>query len=327
MTEFIGRKVRVGLGVESAYGTAVAPTIWPKHTKFNFQRKTTTVQNVSAMGRNEKVNDSALVEAWAEGTLEGKVYDLSFPILLYNILGSLSSADNADTNPVVKDHTINVDNSVNIAKSITIAKVDPNTDRRHGMGTLENLDITCDQGGWVMFSGALHALQGSTATDTPADTAENSFTSKHVTVKLATNVAGLTGATAIPIKSFKMSIKRNDVNKYFTVGGIDPTGINTGTIEVEGELVLKYTDTTYEALWFANTQQALQISIVNSDVTIGAAAKPGFVFTMPKVRLDTLDQSDDLDTIVEQTVAFRAELDISSGYMIRCVVTNTNASY
>ena len=96
--EFIGRRVSVGLGVESTYGTEVAPTIWPRHMKLGFQRKTTRVENESAMGRVEGVNDSAVVEQWAEGVLEGKVYDLSIGYLLYNIFGTLVTTDNADAN-------------------------------------------------------------------------------------------------------------------------------------------------------------------------------------------------------------------------------------
>src|SRR3954466_13018015 len=127
--EFIGRRAAVGLGVESTYGTEVAPTIWPKHTRFNFQRKNTRVENTSAMGRNESVNDSAIVEEWAEGDFEGKVYDQSIGYFLYNIFGSLVTSDNADSDASVKNHTFDVSSS-NVAKSLTIARVDPLSSRR-----------------------------------------------------------------------------------------------------------------------------------------------------------------------------------------------------
>jgi hypothetical protein len=291
----------------------------------DFQRKTTSIQNESAMGRNEKVNDSAIIEEWAEGDLEGKVYDLSIGALLYNIFGTLVTSDNADSNAAVKDHTLDVAQS-NIAKTLTIARVDPIASRRHAYGTLENLEITAEQGGWVMVKGALQALVGASASDTAAYAAENSFTSKHVTAKIASNVAGLGAASALSIKNLRLTISR-DTSKFFPHGSIDPSVINIGPFAVEGELVLRYDANTLENLWFANTQQALQISIVNSDVTIGAAAHPGLVFTLPKVRLNTFEMSDDLDEIVEQTVGFTAELDVSAGYMIRGVLTNTQSAY
>src|SRR3954447_23421828 len=98
MPEFIGRRVAVGVGVEATPGTAVAPAHWIKHTSLDFQRKNTRVENDSAMGRNEGVNDSAIVEEWAEGTLEGKVYDQSIGYLLYNVFGALVTSDNPDAN-------------------------------------------------------------------------------------------------------------------------------------------------------------------------------------------------------------------------------------
>lgn len=95
--EFIGRRKAVGFGVESTAGTSAAPSFWYRHMSLDFQRKVTAIQNESAMGRNEKVNDSAIVEEWAEGTLEGKVYDLSIGPLLYNIFGTLVTTDNVQT--------------------------------------------------------------------------------------------------------------------------------------------------------------------------------------------------------------------------------------
>ena len=138
MPKFPGRLVSIGLGVESTPGTTVAPTHWMRHMSADFQRKTTTIQNESAMGRYERVNDSAVVETWAEGSLEGKVYDLSIGPLLYNIFGSLVTSDNADSNAAVKDHAFDVAQSI-AAKTLTVTRVDPISTRRHGMALVSFL--------------------------------------------------------------------------------------------------------------------------------------------------------------------------------------------
>lgn len=323
--EFIGRRVSVGLGLESTYGTEVAPAIWPRHMKLDFQRKTTRIENESAMGRVEGVNDSAIVEQWAEGTLEGKVYDTSIGYLLYNIFGTLVTSDNADANAAVKDHTFDVAQT-NIAKSLTIARTDPLSSRRHGMGTLDGLDITVEQGGWAMVSAPIKAKFGTDSALTAAYVAENSFTSKHVTVKIATNTGGLAAATALAIKSLKLSIRR-DSTLFTPMGAIDPSAINTGRWVANGEFTLRYTDTTTEAIAFANTIQAMSIALINTDVTIGTSTNPSLTFTAPKVRLNTWEMSDGLDDIVEQTVGFTCELDSTAGYMLRAVLVNITASY
>src|SRR5690242_2756206 len=123
--DFYGRRVAVGVGIESTYGTAVAPTMWPRHMKLGFQRKTTTIQNTSAMGRNEVVNEGAITETWAEGPFEGKAYDLSIGYFLLNMFGTLATTANSDTSGSVKNHTFDVAQN-GIAKTLTFTRVDPN---------------------------------------------------------------------------------------------------------------------------------------------------------------------------------------------------------
>jgi hypothetical protein len=324
--QFIGRRVSYGVGIESVAGTEVAPTDWIRHLSADFQRKTTTIQNESALGRVEKVSDSAVVEEWSEGKLDGKVADITIGYLLYNIFGTKVTTTNADASGTVKDHTFDVGQS-QVSPTLTITRKDPLTSRRHGLATLDSLEITGAQKDWVKFNASAKAKAGVTSSDTPAYlTTENEFTNKHAVVKLASSVAGLSGATALNVKSFKLSIKRS-ADAFYPLGSIDPSAFNTGAWEASGELTLMYDATTLESTWFANTQQALSLSIVNSDVTIGTAAHPSLTFTAPRVRLNTFSMSDDLDKIVEMTVGFYCEFSMADAYALRGVLTNTKTSY
>src|SRR4051794_4317687 len=181
-SQFIGRRVSVGLGLESTPGTVVAPTDWVRQLKCDFQRKITTVQNASAIGRVEKVSDSAVVEQWAEGKLEGKVCDQTFGYLLYNMFGTVSTAANADASGLVKDHTFTVGQN-QVTKTLTVTRKDPLSCRRHGFGTLTQLDISGAAGDWIKYSANLKATAGTTSSDTASYlAAENEFTAKHVAV-------------------------------------------------------------------------------------------------------------------------------------------------
>ena len=131
MTEFIGRRVSVGVGLETVRGTAVAPTYWYRHLSLDFSRKTTAIQNESAMGRVEKINDSAVVSQWAEGQLEGKVTDIGVGFLLANVFGQVASAaKSGDT--TVYEHTFSIGQS-QTPPTLTISRKDPNSDRRHAL--------------------------------------------------------------------------------------------------------------------------------------------------------------------------------------------------
>jgi hypothetical protein len=322
---FIGRRVSVGFGIESVSGTGVAPAAWFKHLSLDFQRRTTVIQNDSAIGRQEKNNDSAIVGKYADGKFEGKVGDITIGYLLYNIFGDLATTTNADASGNVKDHTFNV-SQTKVSPSLTVARVDPKTSRRHALAMIAELEIAFETGGWVKVNGSLSAKVGTTSSETVAFAAENEFTSKHIISKLAANVSGIGAATALETKSGKITIKR-DVTAFIPQGTDEPVSFDIGPTDFTGELVLRYLNTTQEDLWFANTVQALKIAISNTDVTIGTSAHPGLAFTAPRVRLSSFGMSNDLDSIVEQTVGISGELDMTAGYMLRAVLTNLQTSY
>ncbi len=325
MTKFIGRQVSVGVGVESTPGTAVAPTDWYKQIGLSFQRKATLIQNDSAMGRVERHNDSAIAEKWAEGAISGKISDVLIGYFLYQLFGSLSTEANADASGDVYDHTFTVANSVG-AKYLTIVRKDPNSNRRYSLASFDEFEITWEAGQWVRFSGTLKSKPGATNTDNAAYTAEHEFTSKHVTIKRADTAAGLGAAVAIPVKSGRLTFTR-PTELYFATGSIEPTDANTLAFEVGGELVLQYNNADIEDDWYADTAQALLIDFTNSDATIGTAANPSLVFTLPQVKFSTFDISDDLDGIVEQTVGFGAEFNTDDSAMITALLTNLQVSY
>lgn len=325
--EYIGRRVEVGLGIETTAGTAVAPQIWVPHLGAGFQRRNKQVQNESAMGRVEKVNDSAVTAKWADGSLNGKVGDKSIGYLLYSVFGSPTTTDNADSDAAVKDHTFNV-SQTNSTPTLTVVRKDAGvSNRRHALGTVGELNITSDDDGWIRFESDLKAKAGANGSDTPAYTAENEFLLRHTTIKLASNVAGLGAASALDVRSFKLEINRNLADPFIPAGSVEPTAFDATEWEASGEIVLRYNATTFEDLWYDNTKRALQIALINNDVTIGSAARPSLTFTAPQASLTSFEKSDDLDEIVEQTIEFSCELSLSDAYALRAVLTNTQAAY
>jgi hypothetical protein len=170
------------------------------------------------------------------------------------------------------------------------------------------------------------AKKGATGTDTPAYTAENLFSSKHVSIALATNIAGLSGATPLAATSLKLKIDRK-ATPFVPLGTVDPATFNTGAWVVTGEFVLPYDGSTQHDLVFNNTIQALQIQLKNTDVTIGTASNPAVTFTAPKARLNTWTLGNNLDQRIDQTIGFKCELDVTAGYMLQAVLTNTKATY
>jgi hypothetical protein len=321
---FLGRKVAVGLGFETTPGTSVAPTSWIRLLNPDFHDMATFVDNKSGLGRVEDSDDQALVKQMASGKLEGKITDIAIGYILANIFGSWSTAlHTAET--TVYDTTFSTSQS-STPPTLTIVKKDGVENKRYALGTLGDVEFSATAGDWAKFNATVMAKVGAAGTDTPAFVVENEFTSKYITVKLASNLAGLGAALAIPAISFKLKIDRKPAD-FVPLGAIDPAVFDTTSWVVTGEMVLRYDAATYHDLTFANTPQALSISIVNSDTTIGTATKPGLVFTAPRARLNTWSVDSSLDKVIDQTIGFKANLDLTSGYMLQAVLTNTKALY
>lgn len=323
--EYIGRRESVGLGIEATAGTAVTPQVWVRHLTNSFQRQAMKLENTSAMGRVEGVNDSATSKVWSEGSLEGKVADVSIGYLLYNLFGPSVTTDNADADATVKNHTFDVEQS-NIPNYLTIGVINPVEERRHALGVVDELEIKSEAGEWVTFTAGMKAKDGAASSDTAAYVEETEFTGKDTSVKLAANVAGLGAATALDVSSVTLSVERKS-EPYFPLGSTAPSAMNTGAFRATGEFVIRYTSTDHESDWIDNTKQALEIKFQNTAVTIGTSANPTLTFTAPQVSLTTFEKSDDLDEVVTATVGFACELSTTDAYALRAVLVNTQASY
>ncbi|RAN78017.1 hypothetical protein B5P43_18470 [Bacillus sp. SRB_336] len=276
------------------------------------------------MGRVEDINDSAVTEQWVDGSINGKVTDITIGYLLANIFGIVTPALHA-SETIVYDNTFTVASST-LPPSLTIARTNPVRSRRFALGTLTDLEVDIKQNDWVQVTATVTAKSGAISTETVAFTAENEFTSKHVTIKTATNIAGLVGATPLQVKSLKLKISRK-TERFTPVGGIDPVSFDPNAWSVTGTVVTRYTDTTLEDIAFANTAQALSVAIVNSDVTVGTAAHPGLTFTAPQIRFDPQTLDNKLDQTLSSTYNFHCELSTTAGYMLQAVLTNTQNGY
>jgi hypothetical protein len=321
---FIGRRESVGIGKESVPGTAVAPTTWSRQVALTWDQKTNTIDNTAALGRVENSTDSQITEQWTEGSLNGFLSDQVIGYLLLNIFGVVTPVLHAGESTVY-DNTFTVAQS-GLPPTLTIARVNPVVSRRHAMAMLTDLEIDIKQNDWVQFTATLQSKTGATSSETVTYPTENFFTSKHVVVKIATNLAGLSGATASSLKSLKLKLSRK-TERFTPLGAIDPSSFDPNEWSVTGTIVARYTDTTLENVATANTAQAMSIAFVNTDVTVGTSTNPSLTFTLPQVRFEPQTLDNKLEATLSQTFNIKGELNTTAGYMIQALLTNTKNGY
>lgn len=325
MPDFSGRKISVGIGKETTRGTSVAPTFWVPQLEIDFLDKMDKILNDSVFGVLDKFTQAEIVKQWSEGKIGGKVTDRSFGLMLAAIFGQTSTPSLHSGETIVYDHAFTGANS-NTGLSLTIARKDSNSNKRHSLVMLKSLEITVVVGEFVKFTAEFVGKLGVTGTDTVTYALDNEFKAKYATVKLATNLAGISGATAVPLKSFKIMISRN-VEPYFVFGSNDPAEIFAKDLEVKGDFVLRYTDGAYNTLWANNTNQYMVVDLLNTDVTLGVATNPELKLSLPKVMLKDWKIDQNKDNMVEQTLGFQGLYDTTAAATILATLTNTVASY
>lgn len=311
---YIGRREAIGFGIGTDQATTVAPQVFMRWLDQDVQPKTEIIENDSALGVVEKINDSEVVGKWVEGTIGGKINDISIGFPLYGWFGQVTTGAAVSG---IYPHTFNVSQSSK-PPAMTLAKATPAGDQRYSYLTFDTLELTAEKQGWVQISSAVKARIGATSTETVALVAEKEFTSKNIVLKTAANVAGLGAAPSIDAVSLKLNLERPS-ESFFPLGGDDNPQFDRGAVEAKGEFVVRYTNTDVETDYLANTIKAMSITLTNGTSTLA--------FTAGKVRFVELEKSNDKDEIITQTVSFSCQLDPTTSKTITAVLNNSRASY
>lgn len=311
----IGRREAIGLGIEATPGVSVAPQNWLRWLTHGVQNKTSVIENESAMGVVSRVNDSEVVQKWAEGTIGGKVTSESIGFLLLGFFGSCSTGA---VSSGIYPHTFS-ENQSSEPKTLTIARNAPLGAQRHAYGTFDNLEITAEAGGWVEMSTAVKAWAGVASNETPAFlTTEKEFTSKHITLKVANDVASLAGATPIKVSRVSMVMERSS-EAFFPLGSDSQPEFDRGASDYKGEFVMRLTDDQYETDFLANAIKALRITIANGTTSLE--------LTAGRVRYREMETTRDRDNIVTVTVQYYCEFSPSENASVTPLLKNTRAAY
>lgn len=324
-----GENINLGLGKESTRGTAVSPTLWlagRTPSGLNVVNDKTLIQETK--GTRSASKGSVITEQRAEGDIEFNVKNTTIVALLRSLLGSVASAT-ASGESAVYDHTVTVDVDEVQAPSYTLALSRPGMqDYEYPLGVISSLELTASPDDLVYATANLMAKSEAEHADyTPSFTGEDyNFPHQKVTVKIANDVAGLSGATGICINELGLSIVNNASVKR-CLSSLNPVDVLANLVEISGSLAIDYTGDTYHDIYKDGVYKALEVTIENDDVTIGTSAHPKIVITLPKVSFEGLSEDRPIDGITSESVEFTAHYDDDEAKQIEIVVTNETSSY
>lgn len=326
MAKYPGRLVKLGLAKEASRGAGAAPTYLVPHVTFSVDDKVVKARSDAGLGRLEDSEEAFVTTKYAEGELSGEVRAKSFGLLLYSMLGTLSTSGPTDSSYT---HSFSLAQSAQ-HQSLALLVEDSNTTEMHRLLALNSLELTQNLDEVLMYSANFMAKQAVTSGQSaPSLADEPKFTKSHLSLKIAAAVGDLAAASAISVKSLTMTINKNVVLDD-VLGTAEPEDILNKAISVEGEIVLNYEAETYKNYMLDGDHKAMEIAWTNTDETLGGGStNPSLTFQMPRVDFFDWQPDYSLDEIVSQTVSFKASYDISGSNDIisTCDLVNAVTSY
>ncbi len=320
----IGRQYAIGIGKETTRGTAVAPSVFVPLTETPFFiNKNEGLKDESGYGVITNIADRVISKEWSEGDLQGNIQSKSFGYFLLCALGQVSSQPVPGESTVYK-HTFTMANN-NEHPTLSITAKNAHKQLTHALCALQSLKISCEVGKWVTFTASMIGKKGEETSHTVSYSDDNEFFSKMLKIKLADDIAGLSGAEEIKAQTFDITIEKN-VDAMYALGDGEPYNMKNNEMTVEGSMSFYFDDTTIEELCAQAKQQSLQIKAVHNK-TIGTNSKNSLVITVAKTQLKDFEPSGGLGDQTTQSVKFNGMYDLNNAEFLTIDLVNEQNNY
>lgn len=329
MSKGIGRAVNIGFKKEAVRGTAeTSADLWARTSDLVIDEMRDLVFDESTVGTISDSMQAKVTKEWVEGSFTLPITRKTTPLILASIIGGTGAAL-ASGETTIYDHTFSELQSSQ-HQALTIFVNDPlgGQDYKYANGMIKSVEVKFGVGKYPEMKVDFIAQKGATATLTTSFSATDSiFRPQDLTFKKASAVAGLSGATAIPLKSASIKIELN-VESDDVLGTITPADFLNKHMVVTGSVeALWQNETDFRNTFNAGTAQAVQMKLVDASTTIGIATTPKIDFTFPQAYFQNLTRAIKLNDFVTQTLAFKAVYDLTTSKQISGGFTNDVASY
>ena len=333
LTRGIGKQLSIGIAKETTRGTpASAASYWLAADDWSVEERFSNAIDSQTYGVIEDNIGQTRVKKWAEGELTGPISGTSTAILFHALFGTATAVLHSGESAIY-DNTYNVLQSVQ-HKSLTVFVHDPiatatgaTADYTHANAIVTGAEINYSLGNWVTLSTNIKAQAGSAVAVVfvPSQSVENRFVPQHMTFKVASTFSGLTAASAIKIRSARISFEKNTEDDD-VLGQVAPRDFLNKEFSIEGQIeAIWQNESDFKDAAIANTAKAMRLDLVNTDVTIGVASNPQLRIDLARVHFTEFSRPIKIKDVVYQTVSFKAAYSASDGLMARALfVTDIN---
>ncbi len=323
--KIIGRQVSIGLGIESTRGTAVSATHFLPRMSLTHDDKVQRVEDESSVGVIGDSIGGDVTQKYSEGEIKGRIDSETVGVVLLATLGSKSTST-VETG--VYDHTFSLlESAQHPSMTMSVKDANAGSGLQYALTLVDSLDIKAEINSYCEYTLKYRGNSKASGSVTPAFESDLPvFLPQHGTLKLASSVAGLSGASATEIKKFELSIKKN-IEDDQVLGNIQAIDRMNKQFVVDGSFEVIATDRAHIDTMLAGDAKALQFALTHSGVTIGASEHPTLTITLNKVHMSEVGSAYANNDFVRQTISFKAYYSLDDAQMIEAVLRNSTASY
>ncbi len=328
MTKVLGEQIMLGVGPETTRGTPVAPTIWiPGVSPATMGPRVEKVDVRETRNTRLGSQGAEIITRFGGGELEYYIRNKSFGYILRSHYGSMTSGTKAG-DVTVYQHTASILLNSIQHPSLTIALAIPGSQHyQYALSIAKTININIERDLVKATTEFKSISQAEIANYTPTYGSDDYyFRHQDVTIKLATDLAGLTAAIAFKVKSLSFS-SDNGAEENLNVGALAPDDILAKNFEIGGDFNVDFEDKTYHDLFYNNTYKAMRITILNNDVTIGSTSRPKIEIDLAKVSFSTYDNDRPIDDILKDTIGYKAHFSIADSKAITVLLENMKTNY
>ena len=314
MTKFVGRLGTLGIAIEATRGVPVAPTYWLPFVSMSFSDKTTTQREEQGMGNIADSDSIYVTLKMGEGEVESQLYDSALGYILTSLLGAVPVTTGG--NPYT--HTFTLSNT-NQQKSLSLYWKDPDRSYMFPLAVVDSLNVKVEPSGIISYTIGFKSKSARDWTSQTPDftTLGSKFLHQHAETRLATSIAGLSGATAISLKNLDLTISRNTIFDE-VIGTVEPEDILGQQISVEGSLDLNLEDDTYRNYMLNGSYRALELKLNRS-------SSSSLTLQFPRVDFTEWEPDYTLNEIAKQKINIKANYDSANALAIISTATLINA--
>lgn len=315
MAIHVGSLREVCLTKESVRGTAESPAsgTFIRHYGHTFLPKASKVDHVGADGTIVQNHAANIHQEVTEGGLPWMLEVDNAYLIAHAICGQNPSTSGSD--PYTHAYTF-LGNS-NTHQSFTVSHTDPTSgDKASALGMLNSLTTTVVPNQYIEVQSNWMAKKEASASFSPSYVASPLlFLPKQITLKFATNYAGLGAASETVVSNFAFTATKNCA--YVDVdGSTEPHEIVNQRSDIRGEITLPYDGTTFKDLGLSDNTRAMSVNISDGTYSI--------TMELPTVNWRDWAPDSDNEAYVNNKILFVAtNQDATNGFVKFSVVDRT----